>query len=687
MYEDIYALLNQAKSLFQTDIEQSREVITKAVELAGKSNSREILSEVLIHYSQIISEQGVSTEVLERIFEAIGYLKKLDRKDLLIKALSTLSSLYLRAGDFDRAMSRYRQSLDLSKEMGEIEERPHILLGIGTVLYYKGMYSDAIEYFKQSDKSSVETGNSEVQIRTLNNLGCTYRRMGHLDLAEEILQCCIDLSLRDNLYNIIVPAMDELGLIHMKRGDEHRALEIWEKAIDIDKNRGGTFTCIAPHINLADYYMNKLQWEEAEKYIEYATKISKSANSRIDLLEIYKLETRISEKKGNYKRAYKYFTKTVELEREFQERDSVRELKEMELETMAKSRDRILTLSRIGQEITGHLDLEIMLNSIYTNIAKLMDFNILGIANFNRETSRIHYELFMSEGKRVENFVTDLHDRNSLAAWCVRNDSKVVISDFENESSEYIDEIKDIATYKNGGGKFPQSVIYMPLRVKGEIIGLFTIQSARKSAFTSVDLDTIEILTSYSAIGLNNAMQSEMIKEQNNRLTILATTDSLTGLLNRRAFFSAIERSCSWIKRGNNSLSLLILDLDHFKSINDTHGHPAGDYCIVEVSKIVKSVVKRDTDFVARLGGEEFGVFLSNCDRLGAKKVAEEIRSQMEGLHLKFDNVVIPVTVSIGYTSAALSSENSSCIDDIVIEADKALYAAKRNGRNRVCEY
>lgn len=687
MHEDIFSLLNKAKSLFQSDIELSREVITEAVHLARKNNDREILSEVLIQYSQIISEQGVTTEVLERIFEALGYLKKVDRKDLLIKGYTTLSALYLRAGDFDRAMNRYRQSLDLSIQMNEIQERAHILLGIGTVLYYKGMYSDALDYFKQSDKLSVETENSEVQIRTLNNLGCTYRRMGHLDLAEEILQCCIDLSLRDNLYSIIVPAMDELGSIHMERGDEHRALEIWEKAIDIDRSRGGQFTCIAPHINLADYYMNKHLWKEAEQYIEIATKISTSANSRIDLLEIYKLETRISEKKSNYKRAYQYYIKTVELEREFQQRDSVRELKEMELETMARSRDRVLTLSRIGQEITGNLDLEIMLNSIYNNILQLIDFNILGIANYDKGSHRVHYELFMSEGKRVKNFSTDLNDRNSLAAWCIRNNSRVIISDFEHQSSEFIEEIEGIKTYKNEGDGFYQSVIYLPLRVKGQIIGLFTIQSEKKNAFTSADLDTIEILSSYAAIGLNNAMQSEMIKEQNNRLTILATTDSLTRLLNRRAFFDAIEKSCSWIKRGNNSLSLLVLDLDHFKHINDTHGHPAGDFCIVEVSNVIKSIVKRDTDFVARLGGEEFGVFLSNCDRNGAWKVAEEIREEIEQLRLDFNGVIIPVTVSVGFTTASLSVKQSYNIDEIVIEADKALYDAKNSGRNRVCEF
>lgn len=687
MNEEIIYLLNSSKSLFQQDIEKSRKKIIKALYLARRCDNRDLLAEVLIQYSQIISEQSVTTEILELIFEALGYLKKSERKDLLIKGYTTLSSLYLRSGDLDRALNRYNLSLNLSLELDEIEERPHILLGIGTVLFYKESYTDAIDYFKRADKTSVEAGNSEVQVRTLNNLGCTYRRLGHLELAEEILQCCIDLSYRDSLYSIIVPAMDELGSIQMERGDIESALNIWEEAISIDKMRGGSYSCITPHINLARYYIDSLNWERAQYYIDIATEISISANSKIDLLEIYKLETDISEKKGDYKSAYYYYRRSVDLERELQHRDSVRELKEMELETIAKSRDRILSLSRIGQEITGHLNLETMLYSIYKNIAKLMTFNILGIAIYNRDEERIYYELFMSDGKRSNNFSTKLSDKNSLAAWSIRNESRVVISDFENESEKYIDDIRDIITYDGEYEMIPQSVIYIPLKVKGSTVGLFTIQSSAKGAFSTVDLDTMDILSSYAAIGLNNAKQSEMIKEQNSRLALLAKTDSLTGLLNRRAFLSAINSSWSWIMRSKNYLSLLILDLDYFKSINDTFGHPAGDLCIVEVSNTITRIVKRETDYVARLGGEEFGVFLSNCNEKGAYSIAEKIRREVEALELTYEGRDIKVTVSIGYTATFLGVNSNIEIDDIMNEADKALYMAKNSGRNRVYQY
>ena len=150
----------------------------------------------------------------------------------------------------------------------------------------------------------------------------------------------------------------------------------------------------------------------------------------------------------------------------------------------------------------------------------------------------------------------------------------------------------------------------------------------------------------------------------------LATTDGLTGLLNRRTFNSELEKRVREAQRYRRPLSLLLLDIDHFKKVNDTHGHPAGDAVLRGVAQVAAKQA-RETDIVARYGGEEMALILPETDAEGAARIAERIRqavaaSKHEGLQ---------VTVSIGVATG---------FDDLVEHADKALYRAKQSGRNRV---
>ncbi|MBN2618251.1 MAG: GGDEF domain-containing protein [Spirochaetales bacterium] len=687
MDNEIVELIENSKELFFTNIDLSHKMSERAISLARLKHLDIELAEALISYAQILSEQGTTTEVLEKIFEAIEILKKTRDENRLVKAYSTVASLYLRSGDLDGALKFYRKSQDYSNISNLTEELPGILLGIGTVLHYKESFDDAIEYYVKAYDSASSQGAIEIGVKILNNLGCVYNSIGKLNKAEEYLYKCIDICKEFNYFNIMVPAIDELGVLYLKKGREQDAVNMWKEAINIDLKRGDRYTYIAPHINLANYYFDKKDWATVNHYLEVATNLCMEVNSKIDLLEILKLNTRICESREDYKGALDYYKKFVKLESEIQKQDSVRELKELELETLEFSRDRILALSRIGRRITESLDLNIMLTTIYTNISKLMEFSVLGIARFHADTGQISYEMFVENGKKVDSFFTSINDENSIAAWCIRNDRNVYISDFENEFQNYIVSINKIKNYCNSGNHFPSSVMYKPLKIKGEVIGLITVQSQNKNAYSSDDVNTFEVLSSYAAIGLNNALQSEMIIEQNRQLSILATIDSLTGLKNRRDFFNNINNVWGWAVRNKIELTLMIMDLDFFKKINDTYGHPAGDYCLIEVSKTITEVVKRENDIVARLGGEEFGVFLSDCDINSGYIIAEKIRKEIENKEFIYENKRLPVTTSIGISTLSPWLIKESTIDDLMSQADNALYKAKENGRNCSVSY
>lgn len=178
-----------------------------------------------------------------------------------------------------------------------------------------------------------------------------------------------------------------------------------------------------------------------------------------------------------------------------------------------------------------------------------------------------------------------------------------------------------------------------------------------------------------AAFAANELRQRAKIERQ---LAVLASTDGLTGLANRRAFDDLLDLKWIHAAAGNNSLSLLMIDVDYFKAYNDKNGHQAGDEALIAAARCIESVKRDGVDVVARYGGEEFAVLLPGMTLAEAFEIAERIRLQMEALST--DDTSFP-TLSVGIASD--KPRHGRKPSDLVSSADLALYAAKSNGRNR----
>ena len=182
------------------------------------------------------------------------------------------------------------------------------------------------------------------------------------------------------------------------------------------------------------------------------------------------------------------------------------------------------------------------------------------------------------------------------------------------------------------------------------------------------------------------AFQNEELERANKKLVTYATTDGLTGLYNRRAFQEHLEETLLYSRRANETLSLLILDVDYFKAYNDTFGHVEGDTALKIVSSLLKEN-SRNNDFVARFGGEEFTVILPNTNYNGATLCAEVLRSAIE----KYPWLERNVTISIGVTTVEYQRDRQEDVSEmytrILSEADQALYRSKSTGRNKVTHF
>ena len=161
-----------------------------------------------------------------------------------------------------------------------------------------------------------------------------------------------------------------------------------------------------------------------------------------------------------------------------------------------------------------------------------------------------------------------------------------------------------------------------------------------------------------------------------------ALRDGLTKVFNKKYFTDYLEKEFAFAARHGGPLALIFLDIDHFKKINDTYGHPAGDYVLSELSQMMVDLLRTE-DVLARFGGEEFTVLCRGSDQKGATVVAERLRATVEQRKFTFEGQDIPVTISLGV--AAIPEITVADHAAFLAAADKALYEAKRTGRNRVC--
>jgi diguanylate cyclase (GGDEF)-like protein len=244
---------------------------------------------------------------------------------------------------------------------------------------------------------------------------------------------------------------------------------------------------------------------------------------------------------------------------------------------------------------------------------------------------------------------------------------------YQEQQAEYEDDLKRVRRFSTSESLLQQgirSVAYLPLNVTGRIIGNLILASRRPNAYTRRDKKLLEKVALQIAAPVENA-------HLYNRLEQRSRIDELTGLFNRRHFEERLKEEVSRQTRYGDVFSIFMLDLDNFKTYNDTYGHPAGDILLGQMGKIVKGSV-RNVDQAFRYGGDEFVIILPRTTREDAYVVAERVRVQIAK---RMEKQAIAVTASIGLASYPA---DGVVAEELVHVADNALYHAKRAGGNRI---
>ena len=227
-------------------------------------------------------------------------------------------------------------------------------------------------------------------------------------------------------------------------------------------------------------------------------------------------------------------------------------------------------------------------------------------------------------------------------------------------------------------GPKPKTFMGAPMISKERVIGAIVAHDlTRENAFSDEDYNLFLMITAQASIGFENV---SLI----NQLDYLAKTDALTGIYNRGYFHNVSKNLLKSVDKNEAQLSMIMMDIDLFKGLNDNHGHHIGDLVLQNTVEICKSIL-REKDVIGRVGGEEFSIILPDTTIHEANKIAERIRTAIENYYVEVDGVKVGTTVSLGVASVLQTKSKS--LEDLLQISDQALYQAKADGRNRVRMY
>ena len=297
---------------------------------------------------------------------------------------------------------------------------------------------------------------------------------------------------------------------------------------------------------------------------------------------------------------------------------------------------------------------------------EIASFDLAAVTVFDEATRMHEVVAATSEGGDVDRLVGTRFSNNAgLVAMVVQNRCPLPYrGDYESA--------RQVVLSKRLGWPSHPSLLVLPLLIHDRALGTLILGAKRRHAFGDSARPTLEVLASHLAVSLSNARMVH-------KLETLATTDGLTGLFNKRAMLDAATQKIASAARFHRELALLVVDIDFFKKVNDTHGHDMGDLVIRGLGDILTRQ-KRATDVVARFGGEEFVVLCEQTDEMGAMLLGDRIREELGRTSFRAPAGAFSVTCSIGVATFPAAGADW---DTIFKAADDALYVSKRSGRNR----
>lgn len=329
-------------------------------------------------------------------------------------------------------------------------------------------------------------------------------------------------------------------------------------------------------------------------------------------------------------------------------------------------------LAEVSAEALQGETLEEVLQRIVDCIARRLPVAIASIILLNEDGTYFVQEVWAGKLELDLPFGMPWPIERGAAGRCVRTGQAQLIADVEHDP-DYVP-----------GNQHVRSEYILPIRHRARLHGVLNLEATRADFFTLEVRAMFDAVASQIAGTIHLARVVRELELANRKLEQLSMSDGLTGIANRRCFDQRLAEEWRRHSRDGRTLALLLADVDCFKPLNDACGHLYGDECLRELARLSSAIVDRDDALVARYGGEELALLLPDSDRREARRRAERLRRCVERLGLAHptSNVAPHVTVSVG--ACAMCPRPAQSPEILIDAADRALYAAKARGRNRV---
>lgn len=711
-------LLEEAKKLERINPKEGAYLAKRVRNFAREYNHEILEAESLLRIGRCDYLRGDLESASKCLNEGLMLVEGLGAKEVECEMNLSMGNTFYFMEIHDQAISYYTKALDIANKENLQHLEAGILNNIAAIFYSLEDTEASLEYIKRAMNRQDQKADPFLEISFAYNLAELYFRNADMKEARAQMDRTMEMIDGEKDRLLYAKALHILGLIEYNEGKTSSCFVHLEKALEISKETKEFLMEMEIRLDLAECLVNKEETERSIKILMEAVEKSKKNEFTSSILKIYRkladyYEILQDQEGANY--YYRKYLTTLEVQEEEKKRERVRgiklhlKLKQYQDETelyknlsarlqektrlLSDSYEQMQIVSEIGQKITAKLDIESIFDDLYKDMIRLMKLNTLGIGVYKRESESIKYELYIEDGEKMPIHHINLNNSNSLAVYALNRDRELVINDMEKEYQHYVKR----NTYSVG--KPSKSAVFIPLKVEKKLIGLLTVQSRTKNAYSDKSLLALNTLASYLAIAINNAQKSYELKNEiqnreraqkglqvlNKKLQRLSNRDGLTKVANRRYLDYRLEKDWERALKQNQEISLMLLDIDYFKEYNDYYGHLKGDELLKKIAGIMTQILEMEAleDTVARYGGDEFMVVLPAADLKKGKTIAEKIMEEIAKEEIPHEDspILNRVSLSVGIAKEVPEDGNHR---SLVSKADQGLYMAKRKGRNRI---
>ena len=527
---------------------------------------------------------------------------------------------------------------------------------LGDACLALGRNEEALGHLRRAEGIMRDLG-SRPEIACLQAIGAqALSRLGRTEEATRCAGAALDLARQTGARLWEVEALRSLAEIHAARGaPAGESLACLEQALAVVESIGG-------HHEKAQLYGEIARAHERAGDLRSALAAERAAHAE-------------DVKEGDRRTLNRLL-----LARERHEAEKALE----RARSLEASLETLEQLRQVGQDITAHLDAAGMLRAIDRHLARLADVTFLAVLVFDAAGACLRRS-GIERGRELPDRDIALADLDSYAAQAARERREIHVDAPEGGRP----------ASRIPGTQVTRSLWFGPLCAGEELLGVLTVQTDTPRAYGEREKLVFRTVSGYAAVALANARTHGELETKHRhligteaRMRLLATTDPLSGLANRRRFLEAAESEVARAARYGGAIGLVMADLDRFKAVNDSLGHGAGDHLIAAIAGVLRAQ-QRPHDVTGRLGGDEFAIVLPGADLEATAAAAERLRAAVASLRVDWHGEALTATLSMGCASASGRREGAADPADelgrLMRAADAALYEAKRGGRNLVC--